>query len=75
MISAQAWGALSSSSLSRQSSNSSKPPSSDAPGTPRQAKKPTGRRAGGQPGHKKHERALLPPEQVQHVVEFTTVGP
>jgi transposase len=51
------------------SSNSSKPPSSDAPGTPRQSKRPTGRRPGGQPGHKKHERALLPPEQVQHVVE------
>ncbi|WP_257455625.1 IS66 family transposase [Archangium lipolyticum] len=56
--------------LGLNSSNSSKPPSSDAPGTPRQAKKPTGRRAGGQPGHKKHERALLPPEQVQHVVEL-----
>ncbi|QRK14070.1 IS66 family transposase [Archangium violaceum] len=52
------------------SSNSSKPPSSDAPGTRRQRKRPTGRRPGGQPGHKKHERALLPPEQVQHVVEL-----
>jgi transposase len=56
--------------LGLNSSNSSKPPSSDAPGTPRQPKKPTGRRPGGQPGHKKHERALLPPEQVQHVVEL-----
>jgi transposase len=56
--------------LNLNSSNSSKPPSSDAPGTPRQAKKPTGRRAGGQPGHKKHERALLPAEAVQHVVEL-----
>ncbi|ATB31682.1 IS66 family transposase [Melittangium boletus] len=52
------------------SSNSSKPPSSDTPGTPRQGKRPTGRRPGGQPGHKKHERALLPPEDVQHVVEL-----
>jgi transposase len=56
--------------LGLNSSNSSKPPSSDAPGTPRQPKKPTGRRPGGQPGHKKHERALLPPEEVQHVVEL-----
>ena len=55
--------------LGLNSSNSSKPPSSDAPGTPRQSKRPTGRRPGGQPGHKKHERALLPPEQVQHIVE------
>ena len=56
--------------LGLNSSNSSKPPSSDAPGTPRQPKKPTGRRPGGQPGHKKHERALLPSEDVQHVVEL-----
>jgi transposase len=56
--------------LSQNSSNSSRPPSSDAPGTPRQPKKPTGRRPGGQPGHKKHERALLRPEDVQHVVEL-----
>ncbi len=55
--------------LRQDSSNSSRPPSSDGPGTRRQPKKPTGRRPGGQPGHKKHERALLPPEQVQHVVE------
>ncbi len=57
--------------LKQNSSNSSKPPSSDAPGTPRQRKKPKGRRRpGGQPGHKKHERELLPPEDVQHVVEL-----
>jgi len=56
--------------LGLNSSNSSKPPSADAPGTPRQPKKPTGRRPGGQPGHQKHERALLPPEQVRHVVEL-----
>ncbi|WP_073568415.1 IS66 family transposase, partial [Archangium sp. Cb G35] len=56
--------------LGLNSSNSSKPPSSDAPGAPRQPKKRTGRRPGGQPGHKKHERALLPPENVRHVVEL-----
>jgi transposase len=57
--------------LKQNSSNSSKPPSSDAPGTPRRPKKRKGRRRpGGQPGHKKHERALLPLEAVQHVVEL-----
>jgi transposase len=56
--------------LSQNSNNSSKPPSSDAPGTSRQPKKRTGRRPGGQPGHKKHERSLLPPEAVQHFVEL-----
>lgn len=56
--------------LNLNSSNSSKPPSSDAPGTPRSSKKSTGRSPGGQPGHKKHERRLLPPEAVQHVVEL-----
>ncbi|QAT84888.1 IS66 family transposase [Corallococcus interemptor] len=56
--------------LGLNSSNSSKPPSSDAPGTPRPPKKRTGRGPGGQPGHKKHERRLLPPEAVQHVVEL-----
>ena len=55
--------------LSQNSSNSSRPPSSDGPGTKRQPKKPTGRRPGGQFGHKKHERALLPPEQVRHFVQ------
>lgn len=56
--------------LAQNSSNSSRPPSSDAPGTPRQPKRSTGRRPGGQPGHKKHERALLPPERVQHFVDL-----
>ena len=55
--------------LGLNSSNSSRPPSSDAPGTRRQSKKPTGRRPGGQPGHKKYERELVPLEEVQHVVE------
>jgi transposase len=56
--------------LRQNSNNSSRPPSSDAPGAPREGKKSTGRRPGGQPGHKKHERRLLPPEQVQRFVEL-----
>ena len=56
--------------LAQNSSNSSRPPSSDAPGSARPGKKPTGRRPGGQPGHKKHERALVPPEAVRHFVEL-----
>ena len=56
--------------LRQNSSNSSRPPSSDAPGSPRPPKKATGRRPGGQPGHKKHERRLLPVEEVQRFVEL-----
>ncbi len=52
------------------SSNSSIPPSKNPPGTPPPPeKRPTGRKRGGQPGHKKHERALYPPEQVNTVTE------
>lgn len=57
--------------LRQNSTNSSKPPSEDPAGTARlQKKKRTGRRPGGQPGHPKHERELVPTEQVQHVVEL-----
>lgn len=57
--------------LGQNSNNSSMPPSSDAPGTGREQKKPpTGRKPGGQPGHQKHERELLPPEQVSRVIEL-----
>jgi transposase len=52
------------------STNSSRPPSSDPPASlPRPATPPTGRRRGGQPGHPPHQRALLPPDQVDAVVE------
>jgi transposase len=51
--------------LALYSGNSSRPPSSDPPGAPPPARpKRKGRRRGGQPGHPKHERALVPPEQV-----------
>ena len=51
--------------LGTNSQNSSKPPSSDGPGAPpRPDRKPTGRRRGGQPGHKGKHRALVAAEDV-----------
>lgn len=63
--------------LRRSSKNSSKPPSSDPPWLLRGAKRtPSGRKPGGQPGHKKNERALLPAERVDesHEVWPTVCG-
>lgn len=51
------------------SRNSSKPPSSDPPTIPPQPRTPTGRKPGGQPGHKGHKRELFPPEKVRSVTE------
>ena len=57
--------------LNQNSNNSSKPPSSDTPGTPRSPKKPpTGRKPGGQPGHEKSSRELVPVEQVKDVIDL-----
>lgn len=52
--------------LRQNSGNSSKPPSSDPPGTVTRKQKRTGKRRGGQPGHPKHERALVPPEEIRN---------
>jgi transposase len=52
--------------LNQNSANSSKPPSSDAPHTkPAPPKRPSGKRSGGQPGHPKAERTLLPPDEIR----------
>lgn len=56
--------------LNQNSRNSSKPPSTDPPGAVRPAKGATGRKPGGQPGHKFHKRELLPVEQVDEVIEL-----
>ena len=48
------------------STNSSKPPSADPPGTPRRRHASSGHKPGGQPGHPGHSRKLLPPEAVTH---------
>lgn len=59
------------------SSNSSKPPSSDPPGAKQKKAKRRGkrkRRRGGQPGHEGKTRELLPPEEVDHVVQCLPSG-
>ncbi len=55
--------------LGQNSSNSSRPPSSDPPQTPRPPSAATGRARGGQPGHVAHQRALVPPERVDRIVD------
>jgi transposase len=56
--------------LGLNSSNSSKPPSTDPPNRKRKPPlPPSGRKRGGQPGHRRHERPLVPPDQVDQVVE------
>ena len=56
--------------LGLNSSNSSKPPSTDPPKHKRKPPEPkSGRKRGGQPGHRRHERPLVPPEQVDEVVD------
>ena len=51
--------------LNQNSSNSSKPPSSDPPAVKRAPDRPaTGKKRGGQPGHPRHERVRLPPTRV-----------
>jgi transposase len=53
----------------KNSSTSSKPPSSDIVKPPAADDSSSPRRAGGQPGHPKYERAPFPPEQVTHFEE------
>lgn len=55
--------------LGASSRNSSKPPSSDPPTVTRDKKPPTGRKPGGQPGHKRHQRELFPPEKVRSITD------
>jgi transposase len=56
--------------LNQNSTNSSRPPSTDPPGLKRRPPtSPTGRHRGGQPGHTRHCRALVPPERVDGITE------
>jgi len=58
--------------LSKNSSNSSKPPSSDDITKPKKSKKPKGakRRIGAQPGHPKHKRPPFPKEDIDEFHEY-----
>ena len=54
--------------LGQHAGNSSRPPSSGLPGTPkRPPSRPSGRGRGGQPGHVTHQRAMAPPGRVDEV--------
>jgi len=56
--------------LAQDSSNSSKPPSSEPLHVKRQPPRPrTGRRPGGQFGHKRHARELVPPERLADAID------
>src|SRR5262245_42754294 len=59
--------------LGLNSTNSSKPTSSDPPDVKvkrRPPPPPSGRRRGGQPGHERRTRALVPPEQLRQTFEI-----
>jgi transposase len=56
--------------LNQNSTNSSKPPSSDPPSVKRRPPVPaSGKKRGGQPGHRYHPRALVPPDQLRQAIE------
>src|SRR5437867_11493846 len=56
--------------VGQNSTNSSRPPSSDPPQAPRRpGVAPCGRARGGQPGHMAHQRAVVPPERVDHIID------
>lgn len=57
--------------LGRNSSNSSRPPSSDPPSyKPKPPREPQGRKRGGLPGHQGSARKMRPAEEVDHIVEL-----
>jgi transposase len=57
----------------KNSSNSSKPPSSDIVKPPRSRGKKKGKQ-GGQPGHTRHQRPAFGPEQIDDTVDYTLSG-
>src|SRR4051794_34586481 len=56
--------------LGKNSTNSTKPPSSDPLSVKRRPPaSPPGKKRGGQPGHHRRARPLVPPEQLRHVID------
>jgi transposase len=56
--------------LGKDSTNSSRPPPTDPPSVKRRPPAPaTGKKRGGQPGHHRKARPLVPPEQVRQVID------
>src|SRR3954454_20982648 len=54
----------------KNSTNSSKPPSSDPPSVKRRPPDPpSGKKRGGQPGHPRKVRELVPPDQLRRVID------
>jgi transposase len=51
--------------LNQNSTNSSRPPSTDPPALKRRPPRPPSGRPGGQPGHERHQRPLLPPDHTE----------
>jgi transposase len=61
--------------LKLNSTNSSKPPSSDPIGMKRKPPAPpSGRERGGQPGHRKARRTLVPPEKVRETFDCKPIA-
>lgn len=56
--------------INTNSTNSSKPPSSDPPSVKRRPPAPaSGKKRGGQPGHRRQARPLVSPEQLRQVID------
>jgi transposase len=56
--------------IGKNSTNSSRPPSSDLPSVKRPPPTPaSGKRRGGQPGHRRQARPLVPPEQLRQIID------
>src|SRR3954454_19754586 len=61
--------------VNKNSTNSSEPPSSDPPSVKRRPPiPPSGKRRGGQPGHSRKVRELVPTDQLRQVIDCKPPG-